>query len=152
MGEHNENVENFKEILYDFAIKRNFNFSFIKKDKHKVTVICVVVSYQWHVHASREGCIQLHIDRIWRSGKWAFSHINAVALLVFSLIQSVALEQLLVQRSSMGWESYYLFSSKYSAYFLPLLIKHKLFGFITIIVAHYGLLPFKMLSICLFTW
>ncbi|XP_039134903.1 uncharacterized protein LOC120272206 [Dioscorea cayenensis subsp. rotundata] len=47
--------EYFKDALRNFAIKRNFNFTFIKNDKQRVTVKCVAEGCEWRVHGSMEG-------------------------------------------------------------------------------------------------
>ncbi|XP_039114636.1 uncharacterized protein LOC120249979 [Dioscorea cayenensis subsp. rotundata] len=46
--------EHFKDALRNFAIKRNFNFTFIKNDKQRVNVKCAVEGCEWRVHASME--------------------------------------------------------------------------------------------------
>ncbi|XP_039138740.1 uncharacterized protein LOC120276066 [Dioscorea cayenensis subsp. rotundata] len=49
--------EHFKDALRNFAIKHNFNFTFIKNDKQRVTVKCAAEGCEWRVHASMEACV-----------------------------------------------------------------------------------------------
>ena len=46
-------IEHFKDPLRNFSIKWNFNFTFIKIDKQRMTVQYAMVGYQWCVHTSR---------------------------------------------------------------------------------------------------
>ncbi|XP_039118108.1 uncharacterized protein LOC120254027 [Dioscorea cayenensis subsp. rotundata] len=55
IGHRFENAKAFKDALCDLAVKRNFNFRFIKNDKDRVTVTCADEDCQWRVHASRDG-------------------------------------------------------------------------------------------------
>lgn len=55
IGHRFENAKDFKDALCDLAVKRNFNFRFIKNDKDRVTVTCADEDCQWRVHASRDG-------------------------------------------------------------------------------------------------
>ncbi|XP_039135771.1 uncharacterized protein LOC120273203 [Dioscorea cayenensis subsp. rotundata] len=54
IGHRFENAKDFKDALCDLAVKRNFNFRFIKNDKDRVTVTCADEDCQWRVHASRD--------------------------------------------------------------------------------------------------
>ncbi|XP_039131902.1 uncharacterized protein LOC120268671 [Dioscorea cayenensis subsp. rotundata] len=55
IGYHFKNANDFKGALCDLTIKRNFNFRFIKNNRDRVTVTCVVEDFHWRVHASRDG-------------------------------------------------------------------------------------------------
>ncbi|XP_039130924.1 uncharacterized protein LOC120267336 [Dioscorea cayenensis subsp. rotundata] len=55
IGHRFENAKDFKDALCDLAVKRNFNFQFIKNDKDRMTVTCADEDCQWCVHASRDG-------------------------------------------------------------------------------------------------
>ncbi|XP_039117893.1 uncharacterized protein LOC120253679 [Dioscorea cayenensis subsp. rotundata] len=55
IGRRYDSARHFKEVLHDLAIKRNFDFHFIKNDTQRVTVRCAEFSCQWRVHASKEG-------------------------------------------------------------------------------------------------
>ncbi|XP_039131790.1 uncharacterized protein LOC120268452 [Dioscorea cayenensis subsp. rotundata] len=54
VGDQFPDSEHFKDALRNFAIKHNFNFTFIKNDKKRVTVKCAAESCEWCVHASME--------------------------------------------------------------------------------------------------
>ncbi|XP_039131874.1 uncharacterized protein LOC120268619 [Dioscorea cayenensis subsp. rotundata] len=54
IGHHFENAKDFKDALCDFAVKCNFIFRFIKKDRDRVTVTCADEDCQWHVYVSRD--------------------------------------------------------------------------------------------------
>ncbi|XP_039130888.1 uncharacterized protein LOC120267282 [Dioscorea cayenensis subsp. rotundata] len=55
VGQWFENAEHFKDCLRSYAIRKNFDFTFIKNDKLRVTVRCATKEFQWRVHASKEG-------------------------------------------------------------------------------------------------
>ena len=54
IGQRFANVEQFRDSLQNFAIKRNFDFKFIKNEKHRVTVECAAGDCEWRLHASKE--------------------------------------------------------------------------------------------------
>lgn len=54
-GQRFDNAEQFKDFLRSNAIRQNFDFTFIKNDKLRVTVKCAAPDCQWCVHASKEG-------------------------------------------------------------------------------------------------
>jgi len=55
VGQRFDNADHFKDCLRSIAIKKNFDFTFIKNDKMRVTVKCAAPECQWRVHASKEG-------------------------------------------------------------------------------------------------
>ncbi|XP_039133259.1 uncharacterized protein LOC120270312 [Dioscorea cayenensis subsp. rotundata] len=55
IGDQFSDSEHFKDALRNFAIKRNFNFTFIKNDKQRVIVKCAVEGCEWRVNVSMEG-------------------------------------------------------------------------------------------------
>ncbi|XP_039126995.1 uncharacterized protein LOC120263173 [Dioscorea cayenensis subsp. rotundata] len=55
VGQRFDNVEQFKDCLRSNAITQNFDFTFIKNHKLRVTVKCAAPNCQWRVHASKEG-------------------------------------------------------------------------------------------------
>ncbi|XP_039141186.1 uncharacterized protein LOC120278458 [Dioscorea cayenensis subsp. rotundata] len=55
VGDQFSDSEHFKDALRNFAIKRNFIFTFIKNDKQRVTVKCAAEGCEWRAHASMEG-------------------------------------------------------------------------------------------------
>ncbi|KAJ0962191.1 hypothetical protein J5N97_030019 [Dioscorea zingiberensis] len=62
IGDRFQNVEHLRNALRAFAIKRKFDFTFIKNDRERVTARCAQADCNWRVHASREG--NLHTFRI----------------------------------------------------------------------------------------
>lgn len=54
LGQHFENVEQFKDALHNNSIRQNFGFIIIKNDKLWVTFRCIALNCQWHLHASKE--------------------------------------------------------------------------------------------------
>ncbi|XP_039137426.1 uncharacterized protein LOC120274955 [Dioscorea cayenensis subsp. rotundata] len=55
VGQRFDNVVQFKDCLRSNAIRQNFDFTFIKNDKLRVTIKCAAPNCQWRVHASKEG-------------------------------------------------------------------------------------------------
>ncbi|XP_039140440.1 uncharacterized protein LOC120277649 [Dioscorea cayenensis subsp. rotundata] len=55
VGDQFSDSEHFKDALRNFSIKRNFNFTFIKNDKQRVTVKCAAEGCEWHIHTFMEG-------------------------------------------------------------------------------------------------
>ncbi|XP_039134333.1 uncharacterized protein LOC120271720 [Dioscorea cayenensis subsp. rotundata] len=54
VGDQFSDSEHFRDALKNFAIKCNFNFTFIKNDKQRVTVKCTVEGCEWRAHVSME--------------------------------------------------------------------------------------------------
>jgi len=55
VGQRFDNADHFKDCLRSIAIRKNFNFTFIKNDKLRVTVRCAAPECTWRVYASKEG-------------------------------------------------------------------------------------------------
>ncbi|XP_039114974.1 uncharacterized protein LOC120250246 [Dioscorea cayenensis subsp. rotundata] len=94
VGDQFSDSEHFKDALRNFAIKHNFNCTFIKNDKQRVTVKCAAEGCEWRAHASMEGCRPLlYLDGTYLLGKyggfvrcngkrwerWSKGLINAIA-------------------------------------------------------------------------
>ncbi|XP_039140498.1 uncharacterized protein LOC120277712 [Dioscorea cayenensis subsp. rotundata] len=55
VGDQLSDSEHFKDALRNSAIKRDFNFTFIKNDEQRVTIKCAAEGCEWRAHVSMEG-------------------------------------------------------------------------------------------------